>query len=1651
MASQRYKQDCDFWKHYLNGSPKVTSVKFDDGKASDYTGDTIYVSLTGNLYNKLNMFKKNEKGRITTFNILMACLYLLIYQFNNRRDNIIGAIFSGRNDKQFDDTVGYFVNPIPLRIQHKSGDSFVDLLRSISKNFLSCLSYSSVPFEKIVNISGHTNDLYRNPLFQILINYQKNAQPLQFDKVCCDEYILSNHTSKFELTLWIWEYDDHIRLGFEYASNVLSVGEVQNIIHHYLEILDYYLLNPLSNVNEVISIGQNRIEESYNQFNATKQNYLNKVSIATLFSEVVHKYGQSVAIVDDDKELTFQSLDTHSNLIASHLLKQGVHYQQFVGVYLSRSWKMITALLAIIKIGAVFVPLDPQYPKKRLTYMIEQSGLSVILTAENGHNTPLVNLDQINLIDIDTILEQSSLLDSIEPMEAINQVPEILYLMYTSGSTGKPKGVLGTTVGFLNRAYWMWKTYPYQLDEVACQKTSLNFVDSIWEIFGPLLAGIKLVIINDDDMRSMHSIRRIMNQYGVTRITLVPTLLQLFLDQPVSIKSLKLCICSGEILLSPLVNQFKKSYPAATLLNLYGSTEVAGDITYFDVSDYRKTDDQHIPIGYPINNTSVYVLSHHMKLAPIGSLGHIYVGGDGLAKGYWNNEAQTTQAFIKNPFGSGYLYNMGDMGYLNEDRQLCYLGRIDQQIKVRGVRIETQEIIVALLKQPAIKKAHVLVDKDNNNILLAYVVLTNPPCGKIYPYIDKAILNNLRSDIPTTMLPTAVVVIEEFPTLPNGKLDNKRFPTLATCQTHLTRTITTHTQDKLANIYKDILDVHPRSIDADFFNLGGHSLLIMQLLNEIERIFSIPLSIDTIFENPTIGEQAALIDSAITKGTQSKKNNLLSCNDVNMSLSKNQQYILLPEILHTNRLINVVSFYIRICDPIDEAVLEKSINKLMDIHTILKTHLVKNDNHDYIHEIKDYYVLKLKIVDLKDDDKETTNPDDVISYMHNLSSQPFDLHKTPLFRMILLKLQKGNILLVNIHHLISDGWSLRLLCKDLDTIYCGYLRGDNINIKRKQYFDYITHQSSYLQSAVFEKSMRYWKQNISDFTNFSSGNCPHTSDTTEIIYVNLDINQSNLLYACKQSCPQPITIFSILLSINYLTIQHIFSSDDIIVITPMAGRTDAIFNNTIGCFMNPVLLRKKIQPDESFSQFVISVQKMVSDAYHHQAVPFNYQTSFLKKNQVLPFSVIMQNFQENLSFHDKQVRINPLLNHRARNDITVWIWEDNGKIRLGFEYIKDTINRSIMDNYINFFTTLIKKDRLDQFVTRTDEEENPAKVESLYYRQQKRLNQKFETPGFDSKLYDNKLTTILKSVLNINTVKRNDDFFDIGDSLAAMNLLLQIENEYNRAITYQDLINHSTFGELQQFLNAKMMSSVKTKTTLDGVIQLNQSDNAQHVFMVHPVLGLSTEYRILANALQDYQCIGINDPYFYNLTSYDSLRDMASDYLHKVTALQKKSPYILIGWSFGGVVAYEIASQLYQQGINNVAVVMLDSFNLSTFKHQKSWTKKTILDYLSHIGINQTDPNFEYFVNEISRNNQLLRDYVPDCPLFNVFLLKAANHSAFFSSLQDNPTNGWHFDSTNFKTTVVNSTHEGIVHHHHTITLCKKLIADIGYDAPCLS
>jgi amino acid adenylation domain-containing protein len=796
----------------------------------------------------------------TLFMVLTAAFQTLLFRYTSSEDILIGTPVAARKDPQTEKIIGLFVNTLVIRGDCSGNPSFLELLRRTRETTLEAYEHQDLPFDKLVEVLNPQRSLSYTPLFQVMFVFHNTPkQKLNLPGLSSEELEFDQGSAKFDLTLEI-EEQDGLRCSVEYCTALFEKESIRRLSRHFKNLLGDIARNPNRALSEFCILDEAERNELIFRFNSME--YRRNVRIEQIFAEQVEQTPDRVALVEGESEITYGDLSKRVDALAGLLLQFDLNQERPVGVYMERSIDCVVAFLAALKANTPYVPLDISNPRDRLELLISDAGCDVILTHRGLLSALPEHVKKISLDDL-------ALAESSDVHSAVGGSSEDLaYIIYTSGSTGFPKGVEGSHRAAINRFEWMWRTYPFTENETCCQKTALGFVDSVWEIFGPLLCGVRTVIVPDECLLDSDQFVALLARHDVTRIVLVPSLLRTLLncvpDLATRLPRLRFWSVSGETLPSNVVREFRQMVPTATLLNIYGSAEVTADVTCYEVESAEFP--TPIPIGKPINNAQIFVLDQHKNLVPPLVRGELYVGGDCLARGYWRKPELTSQRFISNPYRpdqSRFIFATGDLGRCFGNGTIEHLGRVDRQVKLRGIRIELGEIETNLSAHPCVRDCVVTTQGDLSETkhLIAHVVSDRPG-----PLTDE-LRRFLRARLPEYMIPTFFIELDHMPLLASGKINLMALPGPRSEANGKRRPIVrgrTDIESRLHSIWQEVLKIDQIGIDDNFFDLGGHSLGAMRVLARVRRDFHVDVPIRTLFDKPTIEGLAAEVEDRLT-------------------------------------------------------------------------------------------------------------------------------------------------------------------------------------------------------------------------------------------------------------------------------------------------------------------------------------------------------------------------------------------------------------------------------------------------------------------------------------------------------------------------------------------------------------------------------------------------------------------------------------------------------------------------------------------------------------------------------------------------------------------------------------------------------------------
>jgi amino acid adenylation domain-containing protein len=856
LSGHELEAQLAYWKTQLTGLEAV-QLPTDRPRPTfpTFRGALSELRISPSVVNRLTDLTRAE--RATLFMTLLAAFQVLLHRYTRQDDIAVGTYIANRTRAETERLIGFFVNTLVMRANLSAAPSFREQLRRTKAVAVAAYAHQDVPFPRLVQELQPDRDPSRNPLFQVafqLFNAPVTAAHAARGAVNVFELPLQH--AVFDLVLHLWPDSGGLRGHLEYSTDLFDAATVQRIARQYGMLLESIATNPDQEIGALSLMSPSERWNVVERWNNTGRRYDWQRDVVDRFREHVNRHTDSPALLDGERRVTYRELDERSNAIANAVLEAGAGPEIPVAVCLERSIDANAALMGVFKAGAAWVPLDASYPRARLQRMLDDSGARILIArpdcqvAAAGGRTVTLPCTGIFNASISA------------PPRSPLKPDQLAYIVFTSGSTGVPKGIVVEHRVILNRLAWMAETAPFDAGEVACQRTALSFVDSLWEMLGPLLSGIPAVIVPDETPGDVDALLSLLGANSVTRMWTVPTLLRGILAAPDiagRVPTLRFWVATGEPLPPDLLAQFYERLPDRTLYNLYGTSEV-WDATWYDTRPARRP-----LIGRPIANVQAYVLDPKGQPCGVGVPGELWIGGAGLARGYLHLPDLTSERFRRNPFRSdanAWIYRTGDEARFLEDGNLEHLGRRDQQCKVRGHRVDLREIEAVLVDHPAVAQAAVLLKQDSHGegVLHAFIVMADSHRAS-----HEELTSWLGLRVPAVMMPSAFLALESLPVLPNGKVDRSALAAMDGTRIQLDRKFVAPRSDMertIADLWAELLKLERVGIHDNFFaDLGGHSLLATRFVSRLRQRTGLDLGLRRFFEAPTVAELALIADS----------------------------------------------------------------------------------------------------------------------------------------------------------------------------------------------------------------------------------------------------------------------------------------------------------------------------------------------------------------------------------------------------------------------------------------------------------------------------------------------------------------------------------------------------------------------------------------------------------------------------------------------------------------------------------------------------------------------------------------------------------------------------------------------------------------------
>ncbi|MEO0968652.1 MAG: amino acid adenylation domain-containing protein [Cyanobacteria bacterium J06639_18] len=1315
LQKQDISQSEAFWRNTLQGFTTPTPLLTDRAKSNNSDDKQIYQEkqqfLSVALTNRLQSLSKDNHLTLNT--LIQGAWALLLSRYSGESNVLFGTTVSGRPSTLpgVESMVGLFINTLPVRLEVSPETKLLSWMQKLQAQQVELEQYSYCP---LVDIQGWSDVPPGSSLFESLVvfeNYPLDASlQTEVTGIKISE-VRSFERTNYPLTVVVIP-GTQLSIQVKYDAYRFNVDTINQILRHFQTLLEDMATKPQASLNELQILTPEEQNQLLVEWNHTEQDYPRDKCIHQLFAQQVEKTPDAVAVVCEEKQLTYKELNERANQLANYLRTLGVDSNVLVGISVDRSLEMVVGLLAILKAGGAYVPLDPTYPRERLSLMLSDAQVSVLLTQQHlVHRLPEQEVKQVCL-DTDWEIIQGH--SSENPIS--NGTPEsVAYVIYTSGSTGKPKGVMVPHRG-VNRLILNTDYVQINSSDVIAQVSNCSFDAATFEIWGALLNGARLVIVSRDIVLSPQKFAICIQEQKLGVMFLTAALFnQMAKEVPTAFQSMRYLLVGGEALDPRWIKKVLLHGAPENLLNGYGPTEN----TTFSVC-YRIEQVPPgaiaVPIGRPIANTQAYILDKNLQPVPVGVPGELYLGGDGLALGYLNRPELNREKFINNPFDSSHsqkLYKTGDLVKYLPDGNIEFINRIDNLVKIRGFRIELGEIEAVLQQHPKVCDGVILVreEQPGEKRIVGYVVLHQEGITTV-----NEIRRFLQEKLPEYMVPSTFVVLESFPLNPNGKLDRRALPAPDTYASNggedTYQAPRTPTEELVAAVWLEVLGVKVGT-DINFFEAGGHSLLATQIMSRLQKTFAVELPLQYLFQYPTIAQLSECIDKTRLSNNSSTSTPEIPVIEVvprnkNLPLSFAQQRLWFLDRLEGGSSTYNVPAALQLTGSLDPIALEQSLAVIAQRHETLRTTFKMVDDYP-VQAIADSIEIPLPVMDLQSTPaEEQTNR--VQQLILEVAAKPFDLANGSLLRVSLLRLnEQSHVLVLVMHHVICDGWSMGIFLSELSALYAGYTNGKPASLPELpvQYADFASWEQQYLQGKVMETNLSYWKQQLANLPTLElpSNRSRPSVQTFHGTRQNLTLPTDLTTEIKALSNREGTTLFMTLVAAFDTLLYCYTGQDDIVVGTDVANRNRLETEGIIGFFVNQLVLRTDVSGNPSFRDLLGRVRQVTLGAYDHQDMPFDQLVAALNperdpsRTPLFQSKFVLQNApMPALELADLNLSIVEIDDGTAKFDLLLTLWETEEGLKGNLEYSTDlfdsaTIARMLAD-YESILRTIVAQPQI---------------------------------------------------------------------------------------------------------------------------------------------------------------------------------------------------------------------------------------------------------------------------------------------------------------------------------------------------------------------
>ncbi|CUB25616.1 Tyrocidine synthase 3 [Bacillus subtilis] len=1264
LIGEVMEQQETYWLEQFKEEVPVLQLPADGSRAMEWSSEAqrVTCSLQSSLIRSLQ--EMSQQTGTTLYMVLLAAYNVLLHKYTGQEDIVVGTPVSGRNHPNIESMIGIFIQTMGIRTKPQANKRFTDYLEEVKRQTLDAFENQDYPFDWLVEKLNVQRETTGKSLFNTMFVYQNiEFQEIHQDRCTFRVKERNPGVSLYDLMLTIEDAGQQLDIHFDFNPNQFEQETVEQIIRHYTRILDSLVKEPEKSLSSVPMLSDIERHQLLMECNDTETPLSHSDTVCQWFEKQAEQRPDYEAVIFGNERCTYRQLNERANQLARTLRTKGVQADQFVAIICPQRIELIVGILAVLKAGGAYVPIDPEYPEDRIQYMLKDSEAEIVLTQLDLHKHLTLDADVV-LLD-----EESSYHEDRSNLEPICGANDLAYMIYTSGSTGNPKGVLIEHRGLANYIGWAKEVYVNDEKTNFPLYSSVSFDLTVTSIFTPLITGNTIIVYDGEDKSAVLS--TIMQDQRIDIIKLTPAHLHVLKEMNIAdgtTTTIRKMIVGGENLSTRLAQSISEQFKGQLdIFNEYGPTEaVVGCMIYrYDAERDRR---EFVPIGTPAANTSIYVLDASMNLVPIGVPGEMYISGAGVARGYWNRPGLTAEKFVHNPFAPGtIMYKTGDLAKRLRDGNLIYLGRIDEQVKIRGHRIELGEVEAAMHKVEAVQKAVVIAREEEDGLqqLCAYYVSNKP-------ITIAEIREQLSQELPDYMIPSHYVQLEQLPLTSNGKINRKALPAPEVSLEQIAEYVPpgNEVESKLAALWQEVLGIHRVGIKHNFFDLGGNSIRATALAARIHKELDVNLSVKDIFKFPTI-EQLANMALRMEKIRYVSIPSAQEMSYYPVSSAQKRMYLL--SHAEGGELTYNMTGAMSVEGAIDLDRLTAAFQKLIERHEVLRTsfELYEGEPAQRIHPSVEFTIEQIQA-------REEEVEDRVLDFIKS-----FDLTKPPLMRVGLIELTpEKHVLLVDMHHIISDGVSMNILMKDLNQFYEGN-EPDPLPI---QYKDYAVWQQTETQRKNIKKQEAYWLNHFHD--EIPVLDMPTDYERPAIRNYEGESFEFLIPTELKQRLSQMeeatgTTLYMILMAAYMILLSKYSGQEDIVVGTPVAGRSHMDVESVVGMFVNTLVIRNHPAGRKTFEDYLNEVKENMLNAYQNQDYPLEELIQHVhlpkdsSRNPLFDTMFVLQNLDQ-AELNLDSLRFTPYKLHHtvAKFDLTLSIQTNQDKHHGLFEYSKKLFKKS---------------------------------------------------------------------------------------------------------------------------------------------------------------------------------------------------------------------------------------------------------------------------------------------------------------------------------------------------------------------------------------